>query len=85
MSNPVNPSERLALDVEQAAALVGLSTRAFREYLLPRCPKFYVGRRILIPRRPFERFVDELARDESDRQEATASDLMSRIGNLSKS
>lgn len=61
------------------ATLVGLSDKCFREHLLPHCPKFYVGRRVLIPRRAFERFIEQLGDDEFKRQEATAADILDRV------
>ena len=58
-------SERLAYRIEEAAQLVGLSPRAFRDHLLPTCPKLYAGRAIVIPRRLFEAFLESLAQEEA--------------------
>ena len=70
---------RLALRVEEAAALVGLSEGAFRAYLLPRCPKFYAGRSIRIPAGGFQAYVESLAQEELRQQTQTANSLLSRV------
>ena len=56
-------SERLGLRIEEAAQLVGLSTRAFRDHILadPKCPRFFCGRSLRIPRRLFERYIEQRA------------------------
>lgn len=54
--------DRIALTICEAAELVGLSENAFRAHLFERCPKFYAGRAVRIPRRLFEEFVEQLAR-----------------------
>jgi len=76
---PLDLTSRLALRVEEAAALVGLSDRAFREHLLPRCPKFYAGRAVIIPRKPFEEFLAKLAEDSQNELRETARELIARL------
>lgn len=72
--------ERAALRIEEAAALVGLSERAFRDHLLPFCPKFRVGRSVRIPVRRFLEFVENLPDgDAADRESART--LAERCGN----
>ena len=53
-------SERTALRIEEAAALVGLSERAFRDHILsdPACPRFFAGKSVRLPRRLFEAYIE---------------------------
>ena len=69
---------RLALRLNEAAEALGVSEGAFRAHLLPRCPKFYVGRSLRIPRDLFERFVGELAQEE-DQDSAAAQTILDRV------
>jgi excisionase family DNA binding protein len=66
----------LAYTVEEAAALMGLSVRAFRDHVLPRCPKIRVGRSVRIPREAFRHFVETLT--ETDPVDS-ARDLVARL------
>ena len=75
---------KVALTVEEAAALIGVSERSFRDHLLIHCPKLYVGRSVRIPRRLFENFVEELAQEEREQGRATAADLLDRTGTSSR-
>ena len=61
---PENPAHRLALRIEEAAELLGLSEGAFRQHLLPDCPKFFAGRSVRIPLSLLRVFIEDLARDE---------------------
>lgn len=56
--------ERLALRIEEAAELVGLSERSFRDHLLadPGCPRIYIGKSVRIPRRLFAEYLESRAR-----------------------
>ena len=54
-------ADRLALRIEEAAETIGLSEGAFRQHVLPRCPKLYAGRAVIIPKRLFELFLEECA------------------------
>ena len=56
--------ERVGISIEEAAASVGLSTRAFRDHLLALCPKIHVGTRLVIPLNPFRAYIEGLAREE---------------------
>ena len=53
--------DRLGLRIEEAAEAIGLSTRAFREHILPGCPKLFAGKAIIIPTRLFEQHLELLA------------------------
>ena len=55
--------ERTALRIDEAAALVGLSERGFRDHILsdPACPRFYAGRSVRLPRRLFEAYIESLS------------------------
>ena len=59
----LNHTDRLALRIEEAAELLGLSEGAFRQHLLPYCPKFYAGRSVRIPFSLLREFIEELARE----------------------
>ena len=70
---------RIALRIDEAAATMGLSEGAFREHILPGCPKLYAGRAVLIPRDLLVRFIGELATKEGAETE-TAAELLSAAG-----
>ena len=76
---PLCLRDRIALSIEEAAKTIGLSERAFREHLLPQCPKIYAGRSVVIPRRLFEKFLEELALDDRRQTESTAADLLASV------
>ena len=76
--------EKVALTVEEAAELIGVSERSFRDHLLIHCPKFYVGRNVRIPRRLFEKYVEELAQEEQERGKETAAQLLNRTQEQSR-
>ena len=59
--------ERIALRVEEAAALVGLSQRSFRDHFLsdPACPRFYAGRSVRLPRQLLEKYIEARAASDS--------------------
>jgi hypothetical protein len=75
---------KVALTVEEAAMLIGVSERSFRDHLFVHCPKLYVGRSVRIPRRLFEKYVEELAQEEREHGRATAADLLDRTGKSSR-
>ena len=77
-------TDRVALRIEEAAACIGLSERAFREHLLPRCPKLYAGRAVVIPTRPFVAFIEALAADEEQETQETAASLLARVDRASR-
>ena len=74
----------LAVTVSEAAALLGLSEGAFRTYLLPDCPRFYIGRSVRIPLGGLTRFVEALAQAESHQQRESATKLLERVRSRSK-
>lgn len=63
MADQSRLGDRVALRIGEAAALVGLSERSFRDHVLsdPDCPRFYAGKSIRLPRRLFERYIEKLA------------------------
>ena len=67
----------MGISIEEAAALVGLSTRAFRDHLLASCPKFHAGTRLVIPLNPFRTYIDGLAHEEPP--QPTARELRERV------
>ena len=75
----ISLKERIALRVAEAAAMVGLSEGAFREHLLPCCPKVYVGRALLIPRRIFEKWLEKRALEEAEPVGDTVDELLARV------
>ena len=77
-------AERVGLRIEEAAASMGLSERAFRDHILPRCPKLYAGRAVLIPTRLFKEFIEGLAAEEQQTTQETASELLSRTEDTSR-
>ena len=74
-------AERIGLRIEEAAAMIGVSEGAFRTHLLsdPRCPRVYLGTAVVLPRRPFERYIEDLALDELEETKATAGELLDGI------
>lgn len=81
MSADLSPplSDRIAVRIDEAAALVGLSENAFRDHLLPACPKVYAGRAVLIPLRSFQAFIEGLALGEACETKATADELLCAV------
>ena len=55
---PLRLRDRLALRIEEAAETLGMSVGAFREHLLPSCPKIRAGRGVLIPVEPFRKYLE---------------------------
>ena len=62
-------ADRLALRIEEAAELVGLSERSFRDHVLadPSCPRVYIGKSVRIPRRLFAEYLEKRAEGEADK------------------
>ena len=54
-------SDELALSVEQAAKTIGLARSTFYQSVLPHLRVVRVGRRVLIPRRELERWLEREA------------------------
>ena len=72
-------ADRVGLRIEEAAAALGLSERAFRDHILPGCPKIYAGRSVVIPKKLFERHVERLAQEEEQETQETATELLARV------
>lgn len=49
---------RIAVSVDEAAQLIGISTPPFREHVLPHLRTVRIGRRVLIPVRDLDHWVD---------------------------
>ena len=78
---PLDLTTRIALRIDEAAATMGLSEGAFREHILPACPKLYAGRAVVIPKRLFEHWVEQLALEEAPEGvgEGDADELLRRV------
>ncbi len=76
--------DRLALRPAEAAKALGLSERAFREHVLPRCPKFYAGKAVLIPKHLFQTHIETLATEETQQTDETAVELLARTEQRSR-
>ena len=75
---PVRLTDRLALRPREAAAVLGLSERAFRT-LLPSMPHIRAGGAVLIPVEALRRWLDEQARREPDRLDAIVGETLRSI------
>ena len=55
--------DRVALRIEEAAELIGLSVRCFRDHVLsdPDCPRFYAGTSVRIPCGGFKQYIEKRA------------------------
>ena len=76
--------DRIALTIEEAAESVGLGQGAFEDHILPHCPKFHAGRRIVIPKRRFEEHIEKPAVEEAEQIEETAVELLARTESSSR-
>ncbi len=76
--------DRIALTIEEAAESVGLSQGAFEDHILPHCPKFHAGRRIVIPKQLFEKYIEKLAVEETEQTEEAAVELLARTESSSR-
>ena len=72
-------SGRFALRIEEAAASIGLSRGAFREHVLPDCPKIHAGRTVLIPAGPFKEYLAERAEKEGIDVGSSVEDLFDSL------
>ena len=73
-------SERVAWSVEEAAASLGLCKRSFEDHCLAQgCPRLYAGRRLPIPRRPFEEWIGRRAAQTSQELEGGAEELLRAV------
>ena len=71
-------TDRLALRPKEAAAVLGLSERAFRA-LLPSLPHVRAGGAVLVPVDALRRWLDERAAQEPDRIDAVVSETLRSI------
>ena len=69
---------RVALTLREAADSLGMSETAFRDHLWEGCPKFYAGRVVRIPVKPFEDYVLGLVDAEVLTAEALLREVESR-------
>ena len=74
----VRLADRLALRPKEAAAVIGLSERAFRA-LLPSLPHVRAGGAVLIPVEALRRWLDEEAVREPDRIDGIVSETLGSI------
>jgi hypothetical protein len=71
-------ADRLALRPKEAAAVLGLSERAFRA-LLPSLPHVRAGGAVLVPVDALRRWLDEQAAQDPDRIDAVVSETLRSI------
>ena len=76
---PLHLRDRIALRISEAAAMVGLSEGAFRDHWLRECPKVYAGRALVIPRRPFEDWLERRALEESELVDDNVDGLFAQV------
>jgi excisionase family DNA binding protein len=53
--------DRVAYNLTEAAEVMGVSKRFFREQVLPDLAVVRLGRRVLVPRRSLEQYLDSRA------------------------
>jgi excisionase family DNA binding protein len=71
-------TDRLALRPKEAAAVLGLSERAFRS-LLPSLPHVRAGGAVLIPIEALRRWLEEQTRVETSRVDAIVTETLGSI------
>lgn len=76
--NSVRLTDRLALRPREAAAVLGLSERAFRA-LLPSMPHIRAGGAVLIPVEALRRWLDEQTRREPGQLDAIVEETLRSI------
>ncbi len=67
--------DRLALKVDEAARVVGVSERHLRS-ILSSIPHLYLGNRLVIPVKPFEDWLREQAKTEKARADQIAEEVL---------
>jgi hypothetical protein len=70
--------DRFALTVAEAAAAIGVSPRFFRD-ILPDVPHLHLGKRVLIPTKPFEEWLRKRAQEEQSSIDATVDAVLSSL------
>ena len=68
-------ADRLALTVPEAAESIGVSESHLRN-ILPDIPHLYLGKRLVIPVKPFEEWLREQAKAEAGRADRMASKIL---------
>jgi excisionase family DNA binding protein len=76
--DPVQLSTRLSLRPSEAARVLGVSERKFRD-LLPQIPHVRDGGTVLIPVSVLARWLEEQAILEQDRIDAVVSEVLAKI------
>ena len=76
--NSVRLTDRLALRPREAAAVLGLSERAFRA-LLPSMPHIRAGGAVLIPVEALRRWLEEQTRSEPGQLDAIVGETLRSI------
>ena len=69
---------RLALSIAEAAQVVGLSENAFRS-VLPDIERVYVGRRVLIPTKALEAWLDAEGKRDNQGDEEIVSEMLKAV------
>ncbi len=72
-------SQRIALTVSEAADAVGVSERHLRAHL-SEIPHVRLGDRVLIPIRPLEEWLAREAKEEKDRTDDIADEILKEFG-----
>ena len=68
-------SDRLALNVEEAAAAIGVSVRHLRS-ILPAIPHIYLGNRLVIPVEPLREWLREQTLTEKARADQIVEEVL---------
>ena len=76
---PLRLANRLALRVSEVATALGLSEGAFREHLLPTCPKIHAGRTVLIPVEPLKKYLEARAAEDGQEIGESVDALFERV------
>ncbi len=74
----VDLRNRLALSIAEAAQVMGLSENAFRN-VLPGIERVYVGRRVLIPVRALEAWLDEEGHRDDKRDDELVNEMLQAV------
>ena len=76
---PLVLTSRTALNLKEAAKSVGISPEHLRN-LLPEIPHLYLGRRLVIPVKPFEEWLREQAEVTKAESERLAEEILPVFG-----
>ena len=72
---PLDLRSRTALTLEEAAKSAGVGMKHLRSHL-PEIPHLYLGRRLLIPVKPFEGWLCERAKAEEASSDRVAEEIL---------